>query len=468
MTKKGVPLSEQTIDVSKLTAQGIQLRNLPNSQWREWTQESRRRPEDHRLRKFLLEGLWDIEQFKEVLELLPPLQEGPSPESLESGLRWRTQTLFRLAFKGTSFVKRLIPVAISYSSYLGETESAAILQLLNDLVQSRDDKVLFQYHQLVLSVSKGVRQALQNLQIPFSPRLLLSPELAAGLGTEPREEIFNILKECSSPFMNYYAVGGNLLLLAEGGFFSEVPGQERKLISEEVSFQLDVIGGFRTLRTLARVLRPHLKYITATTSAQTHLANKIHRFFEELKTENGKPHGKEALKAMADVYEYLTELIEFISKIRGVLTPALALAYLESHISYYETGKVKLNIPMLEALLVMAEKLDEPPIGPQYLPKLVTIKCKIEELFAKLCLQKLDLKNLSRVLSSKRKNEFKAICLEYVDQFLRDCLGKSPDSKFLERAEFCLQISVIFKPQKERQKTLKVIVKTLRTMNDSK
>jgi hypothetical protein len=443
----------------------IPFKDLPNSQWRQWVQESRRHPEDLQLRSFLLKGLWDIQQFREVLDLLPPLLD----ENLELGLKWRAQVLFRLAFAGSSYVKRLIPVVLSYSHYLKEPETNALLQLLNDLVQSREDKTLCQYHELVLSISKEAKQSLQSLQIPLSPRLFLSPEIAARLGPGPCEEIYTLLKQCGSSAANYYAPGGQYLLLALGGFFSEVPSQERKSMPEEVSFQLDLITAFRSLKKISQQLKPHQQYLAETPSAQLFLANHIHHFVQELKTganqlqdkRQDKIQDKEAAKALAEVCEYLTGLFEFISKKTGVLPLLLDLAFLETHLLYFEEAKVKLNISLLTALLEKAETLSKKRLPPEYLSELAPVKIKIEELFVKHCLQKSDLKNLSRFLTPKKKNEIKDLCLDHIDQMIKECLAVGPHVNFLDKVEFCLQVLANFKPQKQRQKILSTITKAL-------
>lgn len=225
-------MSQAKLDITKF--QGS-FTLIPKHDLRKLILYSRAHPEDLPLKHCLTRGLWDLEQYKDIYELLPPI----STTSLRVSLELHSKILFRMALSDSSAIKRLIPIAISYAASLGQDQRNSILELLEGLIEVRNDDSLKQYFKLHIDLEKVDSESRKLSPKGLKTEFFLSPELAYKL--KINHEFINLQKTHSKYGKWYYLEGGHFILLAECRYFSEVDSRNRAVISKEVNCMIDFV-----------------------------------------------------------------------------------------------------------------------------------------------------------------------------------------------------------------------------------
>jgi len=423
-----------------------------------WIRYCLENPKDWRFRSFLLENFWLRGNFKDVLDILPPISE----QNLELVLKWHTQTHLRLAIEGGS-VKKLIPVAISYAEYLPESFKSALLRLVENLIRSRNSSPLVDYFETHLEIAKQVREKIVASAGYCDPKLTLSPEILAKYFPDT----LSLLNQSLSPSLmaDYFAPGGYLLLLYKGEFFNEAP--EVGGISDDIKFRLDLVRALHRNGRLENELKPYLNLIRQSKRAQTALISELSRRYSEFLNDESRISG--AKKELLSVALFFGDLITNTDKaqlsFRGLanhdggpkfiseqLEPALRLFMLQLHSALVAAEVEKFNDPMIMACLKYNLQRPTPK---EYAERFEKEYYRV--IFALIA--KAGINGNSGFLAQILNEELpvnaivKALVLKTVDELLED-VTSAPKTKDLQVAVFFAEVLASVGGQKSRLKKL--------------
>jgi hypothetical protein len=453
---------QQSIDA--IINQGS-LAVLKGSDRQRWIRYSLENPKDLRFRTFLLENFWQKGNFKDVLDLLPPIGE----QNLELALKWHTQAHLRMAIDGGS-VKKLIPMAISYAAFLPENLKSALLRLVETLVRSRNSSPLVEYFETHLEIAKLVREKIAVSVGYCDPKLTISPEILAKCFPETSRILNQSLSP--SPIADYFAPGGYLLLLYKGEFFNETP--EVGGISDDIKFRLDLVRVLHRKGRLENELKPYLILIRRSTRTQIALVSELLQRYSEILTEESRISG--AKKELSSVALFLGDLITNTdnaqSSFRGLanhdgnpkliseqLEPTLRLFTLQLQSALVTADIEKINNPMIVSCLNYNLQQSTPK---EYTEKFEKEYIRIIVAIVGRAGMNGDSGFVVQLLNEEPpvKAIVKTVILKIIDELLDDETGPSK-AKDLQIADFFAKVLTSVGGQKSRLKKLQKKIKQL-------
>jgi hypothetical protein len=255
-----------------------QFETLSNHEIRKLIQKSISQPNDRELNYYLLKGLWNQSRFKDFYDLLPEISE----QALQSTLKLHTKALIRRCLNENSSLKKLIPIAISYSSFLGDNERKSLIDLLEKMISLHNSDSLKKFYQCLIEVSNELRKIFINKNLTHDPKLLLTPDIAAKLNLD--KPIADILHESGSVLEMFYRPGGYLYILAECGYWSEIDFKKVKSLNQMVCFRLEVLYCLEVApKELNTRLIPYTDLIISQQSYQENLCDELSKSLMKFK-----------------------------------------------------------------------------------------------------------------------------------------------------------------------------------------
>ncbi len=437
--------------INQIELSQIELRELKPHDLKKLVLQSSRNPQNTEFLLKLSRHLWDTGLYKELLDLIPV----STPENLESVLRLQCQCLLRQAFAEGTLIKRLIPVALSYAAFLDQYQKESLLENIDQLVAAKNNKALAEYYLL----NKNIYDVLHaKLSSKNDPLYLLLPETVMQLDVKFKKKIQVELAAQSSSSAIYYAEGGHYIFLAEGEFSASVEARNKKLISDEINAIIEIILIFKKEKKIIQHLKPHLKQLSISESAQSILVSNIRRYAHEKHTTANENKLRAVATELADLAELLKELIDM--SMTSTYFNRVEFCYLDLRTLVIKLIPQEVNPALVFEVLNFIKKLMGTLFAPDVTKKLADLRHQLLQVLFLSCLKKGDVQTVFKILDSSFKEEFYDILIKDVDEF-RDDVKKYRmySDETNAHAQFYKEVLSNYKLQKRRIKDLNQIIK---------
>lgn len=275
------------------------FKGLGTHVYKKWIQYSKKNPKEIKLRKYLISNLWNIQEYKEALPLLPEI----TAQNLDAVLKMHCQFLLNLAISGSiTHTRRFVPIALSYSVFLENTQKTALLDMIKKIVHFQDSKNLIYFYELHLSLMTEVSELLTKNHLMNEKWLQLSPEILEMVCLNSFKKMHQLLNLAHSQSEMYYTQHGHLLFLSKSGFPFEEYSVPRKLFSEKLNTMLDMDLFLNNPKKMLSIMKTHFKDISGNLDVQNYIAEKLFPFFESHLSSDLSPQKDDSIYCFLDFY----------------------------------------------------------------------------------------------------------------------------------------------------------------------